>query len=93
MYIFNVWGSEVFIEHSFYAEGLGDRIHCTFIFTFFVSLSCKSSLHTVTYQILLSNTNNLYTDVWFQEFLSNNNMVSRNYFYLILIICTQLYKF
>ena len=38
-------------------------------------------------EILL--TNNLYSIIWFQVFLSNTNnyMVSSNYFYLIIVIC------
>ena len=46
-------------------------------------------LHTIIYQVFLSNTNNLHTVVWFQVFLYNvdDHMVSSKYFYLIVDIC------
>ena len=38
---------------------------------------------------MILNTNNLYTVVYIQVFLSNtnNDMASSNYFYLIIAIC------
>ena len=53
-------------------------------------LSNTNNLHTVIwYQLFLSNTNNLHTVIWYQVFLSNTNnccMISRNYFYLMIVI-------
>ena len=44
--------------------------------------------------LFLSDTNNLYTTVWFQVFLYNTNkyMVSSNYFYLIIVFCLHTVK-
>ena len=64
------------------------RDFCTQLYQVFPSNT--NNLHTVLwFQVFLSNANNLHTVVWLQVFLSNsnNNMVSRNYFYLIIIIC------
>ena len=56
----------------FFAKRLGNCIHC--ILTFFVLLFHRVFLHTaIAYKVFLSNTN-IY-------------IVSRNYFYLIIVIC------
>ena len=48
---------------------------------------------TDDYEVSLSNTNNFLENVWFQVFLSNANnyIFSRNYFYLIRVICLHSY--
>ena len=35
----------------------------------------------------------MISSIWYQVFLSNNHMVSSNYFYLIIVIYTQWYGF
>ena len=50
-------------------------------------------IQPLKYQVFLSNANDLYPVVLFQVFMSNTNnsntiIVTKNYFYLILIIST-----
>ena len=65
---------------------LGNRVHCTFILSFLRCCSLRNFAHS--YISRVPNTNIICTDIWFQVFQSNtkNQMVSSNYFYLIIVI-------
>ena len=56
---------------------------------------CLRGFFSPNYLSGISNTNNLHTVAWFQVFLSNTNdyMVSRNNFYLIIVIFFNSYIF
>ena len=75
----------------FYADKLGNCVHCTFIFAFFVLFHKGSFAHSYVISNII-NTNNLHRVVWFQLFLCNinNYMSSSNYFYFIIVICLHI---
>ena len=76
----------------FYSKWLRNLVYCTFIFTFFSSCFLRVFYTVISYQVFLSNTNNLHTVVLFQVFLSNTNnyKVPRNYFYSTIVICLHI---
>ena len=67
------------------------ELHSYYIFiSIFCVVVSKEFLNTfIRFQVFQSNTNNLHIVVWFQVFLCNTNnyMISKNYFYFIIIIC------
>ena len=46
-------------------------------------------MHTVWYQVFLSNTNNLHTVLWYQVFLSNTNNLCTVLWYQVFLSNTN----
>ena len=67
----------------FYTERLGNCVHGTFMFSFFVLLFLGSVCAVIWYQVFLSNTNNFQSHlessipIWYEQFLTGLFNTSR----------------